>query len=500
MDQARIEKAVAEVNAAWTERWKARDSEWREIIKTLKAKWQAEAGVGAAADTIASLRDALAEVTQQRDEALAAGGLGVSSAMQSALSLAAQARDERDAAVRRLGEANASSEAWARELGGAKATIDAQRAEISAAHARAEALARAAEQAECSASAAGAVTGSLEDRTAALEGELAHVSRELNEEKALGAKLLEVSRKLRDEISAQDSALLRLRVEVARSVRYLQTYASRCVAGGVGAGSSSSSVTGFDSAGDAFVAGLAKSSRGSLATSLSYWSAKKASRLGGGGASSSSISLSPHSGKQGEEKERELEDAAESALAAAEAATPESLREAVRRCVEEAGSREEAGAAATEALRRELSTLKREAVLEIRKLRAMMEAMGGGKARGSTAADFAAPPGASLLDGSFAAAVVEFGAAGSMAGTLKQQQQQQQQPTLQSQASSLSTTGLSPYLEKLLALEAEQPPPPGAALALRQAAQQHPLSPAHSSPPRAARGGCSRSSSSSQHH
>ena len=46
----------------------------------------------------------------------------------------------------------------------------------------------------------------------------------------------------------------------------------------------------------------------------------------------------------------------------------------MRRCVEEASAREEAAALRNEALSKELSTLKREAVLEVRKLRAMMEA------------------------------------------------------------------------------------------------------------------------------
>jgi len=129
--------------------------------------------------------------------------------------------------------------------------------------------------------------------------------------------------------------------------------------------------------------------------------------------------------------------AAEAALAAAEAATPEALREATRRCVEEATAREEAAGRAAESQGKELATLKREAVLELRKLRAMLEASGGAGARGSSQADFSLPPGESILDGAFAAAVRGSRGPSSAAG-------------------SGALGSLPPSLLKLLALEEEE--------------------------------------------
>ena len=37
----RVEDAVAEVNRAWLERWKTRDTEWRDIVLGMKSKYSA---------------------------------------------------------------------------------------------------------------------------------------------------------------------------------------------------------------------------------------------------------------------------------------------------------------------------------------------------------------------------------------------------------------------------------------------------------------------------
>ena len=156
----------------------------------------------------------------------------------------------------------------------------------------------------------------------------------------------------------------------------------------------------------------------SMVSTLAYWSARRGNGSGkppfhggaGGGTGRGEVeggegSEAPMLNSQLVLLEGGDEQQEGTTQAAGESATPEALRDAVERCVDEACKREEEGRNERARLSKELEKVKVDAVAEVRRLRALFEAMGAGGDRTATLTDFTLPPGASILDGSFSASL-----------------------------------------------------------------------------------------------